>query len=115
MPTSLFAQVVLDLGGTLEVVLPAPDYRTKIKPDNIAHYDSLLKAAESVHVMPFDTSRRESYMAASEHLLSNVDEIIAVWDGRPSGGLGGTADIVLAARQRGLQVQVVWPRGAARV
>lgn len=105
---------MLEVGGSIEVVLPASDYRTKIKPDNVARYDALLAAAESVHVMPFDSSRRESYMAASEYLLSKVDEIVAVWDGSPSGGLGGTADVVSAARQRGLTVHVVWPRGAAR-
>lgn len=110
----IFAQAVLDLGGALRVVLPAPDYRTKIKADNVARYDALLDAAESVHVMPFETSRRESYMAASEHVLATVDEIIAVWDGGPSGGLGGTADVVSAARQRGLSVQVVWPPSATR-
>jgi len=64
--------------------------------------------------MPFDTSRRESYMAASEYLLSHVDELVAVWDGGPSDGLGGTADVVSAARQRGLPVQVIWPPGAIR-
>ena len=110
----LFAQAVLDLGGRLEVVLPAPDYRTKIKPDNLARYDTLLAAADSVQVMPFDTSRRESYLAASEYLLAHVDELVAVWDGGPSGGLGGTADVVSAARERGLPVQVIWPPGAAR-
>jgi hypothetical protein len=110
----LFAQAVLDLGGRLEVVLPAPDYWTKIQPANLARYDALLTAAESVHVMPFETSRRESYLAASEYLLSHVDELVAVWDGGPSGGLGGTADVVSAARQRGLPVRVIWPQGAAR-
>lgn len=109
----IFAQAVLDLGGALRVVLPAPDYRTKIKPGNVARYDALLDAAESVHVMPFETSRRESYMAG-EHVLATIDEIIAVWDGGPSGGLGGTADVVSAARQRGLSVQVVWPPSATR-
>ncbi|MGH3903763.1 MAG: hypothetical protein ACRDTE_06185 [Pseudonocardiaceae bacterium] len=110
----LFAQAVLDLGGCVEVVLPASDYRTKIKPNNLARYDTLLDAAESVHVMPFDTSRRESYLAASEYLLSHVDEVLAVWDGGPSGGLGGTADVVSAARERGLPVRVIWPHGAVR-
>lgn len=110
----LFARAVLDLGSRLEVVLPAPDYRTKIKADNLTRYDALLAAADTVHVMPFDTSRRESYMAANEYLLSRVDELVAVWDGGPSGGLGGTADVVSAAREQGRPVQVIWPRGAAR-
>ena len=110
----LFARVILDAGGSIEVVLPESDYRTKIKSENVDRYDALLSEAESVHVMPFDTARREAYMAASEYLLSTVDEVIAVWDGGPSGGLGGTADVVAAARQRGLTVHVVWPPGAAR-
>ncbi len=110
----LFAQAVLDVGGRIEVVLPAPDYRTKIKPANLARYDALLAAADSVHVLPFDTSRRESYMAASEYLLSHVDELVAIWDRGASGGLGGTADVVSAARERSLPVQVIWPSGAVR-
>ncbi|HEU0129350.1 MAG TPA: hypothetical protein VFQ48_12200 [Pseudonocardiaceae bacterium] len=50
--------------------------------------------------MPFDTSRRESYPAASECLLSAVDELVAVWDGGPSGGLSGTADVAFTASVR---------------
>ncbi|MDQ3761748.1 MAG: hypothetical protein M3460_08630 [Actinomycetota bacterium] len=77
--------------------------------------DALLAAGGSVHVLPFDSSRRESYVAASEYLLSHVDELVAVWDGGPSGGLGGTADVVSAARQQALSVHVVvWPPGSAR-
>jgi hypothetical protein len=111
----VFARVVLDLGGALEVVLPAEDYRErKVKPDNAADFDSLIAAA-SVHTMPFAESNRDAYMAASEHVLSIVDKMVAVWDGGPSGGHGGTADVVDAARNRGLDVTVVWPERAARV
>jgi hypothetical protein len=110
----VFARVVLDLGGALEVVLPAADYRErKVKPDNAADFDSLIAAA-SVHTMPFTESNRDAYMAASEHVLSIVDKMVAVWDGGPSGGHGGTADVVDAARNRGLDVTVVWPEHAAR-
>lgn len=111
----VFARVVLELGGTLEVVLPAADYRDrKVKPDNAAEFDSLIANAR-VHTMPFAESNRDAYMAASEHVLSIVDKMIAVWDGGPSGGHGGTADVVEAARSRGLDVTVVWPEHAARL
>lgn len=111
----VFARVVLDLGGVLEVVLPAKDYRErKVKPDNAADFDSLIAVA-SVHTMPFAESNRDAYMAASEHVLSIVDKMVAVWDGGPSGGYGGTADVVDAARDRGLDVTVVWPEHAARI
>ena len=107
----VFARVVLDLGGTVEVVLPATDYRDrKIKPDNAADFDELIGKASTVHTMPFTTSDREAYMAASEHVLGGVDAMVAVWDGGPSGGHGGTGDVVDAARERGIPVTVVWQR-----
>lgn len=111
----VFARVVLDLGGTIEVVLPAADYRArKVKADNAADFDQLAGKASEVHVMPFAESHRQAYMAASEHVLSTVDNLIAVWDGGPSGGHGGTADVVAQARQRGLPVTIIWPDQATR-
>lgn len=64
--------------------------------------------------MPFAESSREAYMAASEHVLSTVDAIVAVWDSRPSDGRGGTGNVVEAACARGIPVTVVWPDGAER-
>jgi hypothetical protein len=110
-----FAHVVLDLAGRIEVVLPAANYRdSKVKPDNAAEFDDLISKASQVHVMPYSHSNREAYMAASEHLLSTVEAMIAVWDGGPSGGHGGTADVVATAEQRSIPVTVVWPNGASR-
>lgn len=44
----IFARVVLDLGGQVEVVLPAADYRErKVKPDNAAVFEDLLARARS--------------------------------------------------------------------
>lgn len=111
----VFARVALELGGTVEVVLPATGYRErKVKPDNLAEFDELLAKATTVTTLPFDEPNRAAYMAASEHVLDAVDSMIAVWDGGPSGGHGGTADVVEAARQRGVPVTVVWPAGASR-
>ncbi|GAB3478953.1 hypothetical protein [Amycolatopsis cihanbeyliensis] len=111
----VFARVVLELGGAIEVVLPATDYREhKVKPDNAADFDALISQAHTVHTLPFAESNREAYMAASEYLLDHITALVAVWDGGPSGGHGGTADVVDAARERGLPVTVVWPTGARR-
>nr|WP_042178962.1 hypothetical protein [Kibdelosporangium sp. MJ126-NF4]CEL13546.1 hypothetical protein [Kibdelosporangium sp. MJ126-NF4]CTQ99232.1 hypothetical protein [Kibdelosporangium sp. MJ126-NF4] len=111
----VFAQVILELGGRIEVVLPAADYRNrKVKPHNKAQFDQLLGKASAVHTMPFAESNRDAYMAASEHVLSTVDTMIAIWDGGPSGGHGGTADVVNAAQQRDIPVTVLWPEGAKR-
>ncbi|MER5390096.1 hypothetical protein [Saccharopolyspora sp. NPDC002686] len=111
----VFARAVLDAGGSFEVVLPAADYRDrKVKPDNAAEFDELLGKASKVHTMPFEESNPDAYMSASEHVLGTVDAMLAVWDGQPSGGYGGTGDVVQAARERGIPVTVVWPNGASR-
>ncbi len=111
----LFARAVLDLGGQVEVVLPAADYRErKVKPDNAAVFEDLLAHAAAVHTLPFATANRDAYMAASETVLSTVDHSVAVWDGQPADGHGGTGDVVAAARERGTPVTVVWPAGASR-
>jgi hypothetical protein len=111
----IFARVVLELGGVVEVVLPAADYRErKVKPDNAAEFDALLARAAVVHTMPMAESNREAYLAASEHVMAHADEMVAVWDGAPPDGAGGTADVVRVARERGLPVTVVWPDGAVR-
>jgi hypothetical protein len=97
----VFARIVLDIGGSVEVVLPAADYRDrKVKPDNTADFDDLIGKAAALHTMPFPASNREANMAAGEHVLGEVDAIVAVWDGGPSGGHGGTADVVAAAHAR---------------
>jgi hypothetical protein len=111
----VFARVVLELGGQLDVVLPAADYRErKVGPDNRAEFDELLGQAANVRVLPFETSNRDAYVAANEVVFTSVDALVAVWDGAPPDGKGGTGDTVEAARARGIPVIVVWPDGAAR-
>ncbi|WP_344151672.1 hypothetical protein [Kribbella yunnanensis] len=110
----IFAQAVLDSGGQLTVVLPSLNYReAKVKPANLARFDDLLSRADVVY-MPFDEAGRTAYMAASEELVSRSELLVAVWDGKPAGGYGGTADVVEHARTLGLPVHIVWPEGAER-
>lgn len=111
----LFAHAVLNLGGALEAVLPAADYRErKVKPDNAAEFNELISKAAKVHTMPFAESNRDAYMGASEHILGSVDAMFAVWDGQPADGRGGTGDVVQTARELGMPITVVWPDGAER-
>ncbi len=112
----LFAGVVLELGGRLEAVLPAPDYRlSQITPDNLEEFDRLLAAARSTRVMGFERSCRQAYLAASSAMLSEIETLIAVWDGRPATRMGSTGDVVAAAHQLGLPTKVVWPAGTVRL
>ncbi|MBB5933796.1 hypothetical protein [Streptomyces zagrosensis] len=113
---SLFAEAVLEVGGRLVVVIPSRDYRqAKVKLQHAETFDRLSQAAYEVLVMPHETANRAAYEAANAVLLARADRLIAVWDGAPpSGKGGGTADVVLAAREAGTPVDVVWPEGAQR-
>ena len=106
----IFAQVVLALRGTFEVVLPARDYAARMAlTDNAPTFAALLRRARSVQTMPFETSGREAYLAASRAMLDRCDLVLAVWDGRPSRRVGDTADVVAKAREQNLPVEVLWP------
>lgn len=111
---SLFATAVIDVGGRLEAVIPAEEYREGLPAEHHVTYDRLLAAASAVHRLPFKESTSESHMAASELMLDLADELVAVWDGQPARGYGGTADVVAAARRDGVPVVVIWPNGATR-
>ncbi|MEU3839038.1 hypothetical protein AB0E88_03220 [Streptomyces sp. NPDC028635] len=113
---SLFAEVVLELGGRLVAVVPSQDYRAnKVKPDHAETFDRLLQAAGEVVVLDHQSANRAAYEDANRTLLGRADRLVAVWNGEPpSGKGGGTADTVLEAREAGLPVDVVWPDGAAR-
>jgi hypothetical protein len=47
-------------------------------------------------------------------VVQRSDVLLAVWDGLPARWFGGTGDVVAYARERGVPVEVVWPRGAER-
>jgi hypothetical protein len=112
----IFAAVVLALEGTIDVVLPARDYARRMAgTPNAATFGDLLRRARSVETMPFETSSRAAYLAASEAMLHRCDLLLAVWDGEPSRDVGDTADVVAKAREQRVPVEVLWPPGATRV
>lgn len=111
----LFAAVVLEFGGRLEVVLPAADYRDrKVEPEDAPLFDELIGRASAVRIMPFPRADQTAYLAASEVVISGVDELLAVWDGCEDNRAGSTADVTRIARARGVSVTVLWPEGAQR-
>ncbi|WP_217140221.1 hypothetical protein [Streptomyces sp. AC627_RSS907] len=113
-PDAWFAEAVVKHGGRLEVVMPAAGYRDALPEWHHAAYDDLLGQASDVHETGMDESTPEAHMAGSEILVSLSDELLAVWDGKPARGFGGTADVVSYAERRGVPVRVLWPEGTTR-
>ncbi|MFC4500544.1 MULTISPECIES: hypothetical protein [Streptomyces] len=113
-PDSWFAQAVLRHGGRLEVVIPATEYRASLPEWHHPVYDQLYGSAVDIHETGMTESTSEAHQAGSEILVGLVDELIAVWDGKPARGYGGTADVVEYAERTGVSVRILWPEGASR-
>ncbi|MEV0480671.1 hypothetical protein AB0I69_08635 [Streptomyces sp. NPDC050508] len=113
-PDAWFAQAILEHGGSLEIVVPAEKYRASLPDWHHAVYDDLVRRASEVHETGLTDSDSNAHMVGSEVLVGLVDELLAVWDGQPARGYGGTADVVTYAERTGAPVRVLWPAGATR-
>jgi hypothetical protein len=113
----LFARVVLELCGTLDVVQPTTgmQYRDGFEDEAARRgYDELYGQASHVEALAYTESTEQAHMDGGQVVVDRSSVLVAVWDGQPSRGLGGTADVVAYARERGVPVEVIWPEGASR-
>lgn len=103
----MVAHAVLERGGELTAVLPLPedDYITDFdSPASKAEFRDLLAQATKVIQLPATATRNEAYEEGGLWVLDNSDVLIAIYDGKPAQGRGGTADIVARALERGMPV-----------
>ncbi|MFF3326408.1 hypothetical protein [Streptomyces sp. NPDC002889] len=110
----LFARELIDAGGRLHVVVPAHDYDGTFAAAHKSIYFGLLHQAADITCLEYPTPGEEAYDAAGQWVAEQCEVLIAVWDGEPARGLGGTADAVAHARRLGRRVHVVWPPGVRR-
>lgn len=110
----LFAHAVLNVGGALEAVIPADEYRDGLPDEAKPEYDDLLSRAVAVHRCEHRASTSEAHMDASRLMIDKADRLLAIWDGQPARSFGGTADVVAYARERDVPVVVIWPAGVSR-
>jgi hypothetical protein len=111
----IFAEVVLSVGGTISAVIPAAGYEGTFEgADTLGAYRRLLAHCEEVIELPFHDPGEEAFWAAGQEVVRRAELVVAVWDGEPAAGLGGTADVVAFAESIGRPVRRVWPLGARR-
>lgn len=89
-----FANIVVAQGGELHVILPFVDYERTFKKQALVEYRNLLLRAKTVETLKGGSTDEESYLAAGKRMVDLAELIIAVWNGLPAKGKGGTADIV---------------------
>lgn len=106
----LVADIVLDVpGASLIAILPDEPsvYETDFASNgSVEQFRAFLQRAEAVSVVPDAGSRHANFEAAGHIMLQRIDVLIALWDGEPARGRGGTAEIVAAARAT--EMPVLW-------
>jgi hypothetical protein len=110
----LIAREVLRSGGALLAVVPAHGYESTFSPDDLSTYEALIAQADQVTRLDFPEPSERAFWAAGQAIVDRCDVLIAIWDGQPARGLGGTGDVVEYAVHAGKEIRVIWPTGATR-
>lgn len=113
----LVAKEALKLPGT-QVEVPLPLAKEDYVRDfgaraSVQEFETLCKKARHVYALRTEPlppaapdaaraekERKRAYEDVGRHVVDRSDVLIAVWDGRPSRGRGGTAEIVAYARKK---------------
>lgn len=102
------AEVALELGFELHAVLPfdRDRYRAGMADDaSRTRFDALLSKATCSLELPGNGGEDlEAYVMAGRATIAHSDVIIAVWDGLPPRGRGGTGEVVSLAHERGTPI-----------
>lgn len=107
----VFARAVLDRGGTLVTVVPTVGYeRFFDREEDLEEYRRLRRASQRVLQLD-DSNPNHAFLAAGCRIVEECDWMIAVWDGKPSKGVGGTADVVACAHSLNRAILVLDPVG----
>jgi hypothetical protein len=112
----------------LEAILPMPraEYArdflgSAAASDSNAEFERLLARADAVTELPLlpsvnvrdEAGRAQHYQALAAFLVRQIDLLVAVWDGQPADGPGGTAGIIVRACNEGRPVLWIDPKHAA--
>ena len=102
----LFAESCLDLDIPLRVLLPMPrdQFRADFDEAAWARAERVFAAAISVEVTSDSEPRREGYYECGIETVQQSGMLVALWDGQPARGMGGTAEIVAFAQAMGKPV-----------
>ena len=105
------AEMVVSRSGSLEVILPleVADYERDFGTESSrSEFTGLLAWASTVSIVdPPDETREGAYEAAGHAMVQRSDVVIALWDGTPARGRGGTAEIIQYALDHDVMVEIV--------
>jgi hypothetical protein len=97
----LVARLGAERGAEVHAVLPFAGIERTLPPEDLSEFCQLVNNA-SVEILQTPGTDEDAYLAAGRRVAELSDVMIAVWDGKPAKGKGGTADIVAYAVASGV-------------
>ena len=97
----------------LMLPFPQEEFRKDFSPAEWAVAETLMRQAVSTHIeppaegnRPAGAARNDAFLECGIRTVDNCEVLVAVWDGLPARGSGGTGDIVGYARSQ--KKPLVW-------
>lgn len=112
---TLLAEAALATGWSLVATLPfeRAEFERDLRAADLPRFRTLLARAVIVSELDGDRGRGgEPYAEIGRQIVEQSDLLLAVWDGLPPRGPGGTGQVVQQALDRGVPVAVLSPDGA---
>ncbi len=113
----LVAQRALDRWHDCQLIVPLPlpisAYQANFTtPESLANFNHLISTANEILPPPQTDDLPKAYLLTGQSMLERIDILIAVWDGQPAQGIGGTGNLVELARRIG--IPLVWVHAGNR-
>lgn len=113
---TIFAEEALKQDIPIEAVLPYEEesYKKNFKGRNLRKFDELYsKASNRINAFATKSTtditlkQDEYYLETGKKIVEGADIVVAVWDGKPAEGTGGTGDIVAFAMKTDKELHVI--------
>jgi hypothetical protein len=106
----LYAEILRKRQIRYIAIIPSNDYeKTFTDNSSFAKYTELLQEASDTIKLPFKQPSDTAFFEAGKQVVDLADMMIALWDGKPAKGLGGTGDVVHYACSRQKRVVHINP------
>jgi hypothetical protein len=107
----LFVKEARQVGLSWHAILPLSraEFASDFAPEDWALVEKTLETADHVQIVSESGDRKDSYLDCGIETVNGSDVLLAVWDGDPARGKGGTADVVQYALSIGKPVIIVDP------
>ncbi|MCX6951911.1 MAG: hypothetical protein NTV51_07070 [Verrucomicrobia bacterium] len=105
----MFVAQARALGLSWHAILPLPkaEFSKDFSAADWNAVETMLTHAEHVRVITENGTREDAYLDCGMETVNGADVLLAVWDGQPARGKGGTADVVGYAKSLGKAVIVI--------